>query len=226
MSRLIAVLLCTALALPALADIAHREQVAAAIAALDAANMDERWQFTMTLRIDDEQRVVTHDPTRGGYDVRQLVSVDGDPPSDKERKTFRDEEKKRLDEQDPETNNYAYLVDLNSLQLEDTQGDVRAFSFAPRVKEFDEADKLRGTLHLNNATGHVESLRIENSDELSPAFSVTVSHYVLAFSFVDAGGVRLLGNMVSQARGKAGFLKSFATDVEVTFDDYKLAPAN
>lgn len=221
MSRLAVALLCAAFALPTLANAEHREQIATAIAALDAANMDERWRYTMELLIDGEKRVVTHDPNRGGYEVRQLESVDGEPPSDKERKDFLAEEKKRLDEQDPETNNYAYLVNLDSLQLEDTRGDVSVFSFAPRVKEFDEEDKLRGTLELNSATGHLESLRIENNGELSPAFSVSVSHYVLAFSFIDVEEARLLGDMVSEARGKAGFLKSFDTNVEVTFGDYE-----
>ena len=224
--RLVIALLAATLALPALAEISHHEQVAAAIAALDAADMDGRWLFTMTLKQDDELSVVTHDPKRGGYEVRQLESVNGEPPTDKQLNDFRDEEVKRLDEHDPETANYAYLVDLDSLELEGSEGDQLTFSFAPRVKEFDEADKLRGTLRLNNATGQVEQLLIRNSGELSPAFSVTVSHYILSFKFVDVNGTRLLGGMTTEARGKAGFLKSFDSGVEVSFDNYQAVTAN
>lgn len=219
--RLATVLLCAALALPALGAASHRDRVAAALADLDAADMDGRWQFTMAVQQDDALSIVTHDPSRGGYEIRQLQSVDGAAPSDRQLRKFREEEKKRLDERDPDTANYAYLVDLDSLRLEATEGDVLRFSFAPRVAQFDEAEQLQGTLRLNDDTGQVEQIVIRNRGELSPAFSVTVAHYLLALEFVDFEDARLLGGMTSEVRGKAGFLKSFDVNTQVSFSDYR-----
>lgn len=223
---------CGAIELSAKADTVdrasfHHEQVAAAIAALDAADMDSHWQFTMNIALDEELRVVSHDPLRSDYDVRRLVSVDDAAPSEKQLKKFREEEKKRLDERDPDTARYSYLVDLDSLQLENTGSDTLTFSFAPKVVQFeDAADQLRGNLVLNAATGQVEQISITNTGELSPAFSVTVAHYLLALNFVDVENARLLSSMTSEVRGKAGFLKSFDVNTQVAFSDYKLVVAD
>jgi len=223
MARLCTALFCAALALPALADTPHKDRVEAAVAALDAADMDGRWQFTMTIQLGEELRVVSHDPLRDTYDVRHLLSVNNAAPSDKQRRKFREEEKKRLDAHDPDTAGYAYLVDVDSLQLAESGSDTLTFRFAPKVAQFaDAADQLRGDLVMNTTTGQVERITITNTEKLSPAFSVTVAHYLLALQFTDVENERVLSSMISEVRGKAGFLKSFDVETTVEFGDYRL----
>ena len=87
----------------------------------------------------------------------------------------------------------------------------------------DSRENLRGTLLLNTGTGQIEKLEIHNTEELSPAFSVTVDTYRLALSFQPEQGENLLQKLESRAVGKAGFIKSFDSQVEVTFSDYRRA---
>jgi hypothetical protein len=198
--------------------------VATALQKLDANNLDEHWYFTMALVQDGEQRVIQSDPLRSKYERRQLLSVNGSTPDEKRQKEFREAEKKRIDEQDPDTIGFEYLVDINTLQLiENTEGSS-TFSFSPRVNRLDGArDKLRGSLSLLNATQEIEEIEIFNTEELSPAFSVTLERFRLTFQFQLEQGRRLLHKMESHTAGKVGFLKRFDSKVVIDFSEYQQA---
>lgn len=199
--------------------------VVGALRALDATRLDEDWAFTMDLVENGVLHVIESDPAREPYERRRLVSVDGVAPDESRLAKFRKAERSRIDEIDPDTEGYEYLVDLSTLQEVGAQGEHTAFTFAPRVKDMEKArDKLRGTLLLNNATGQVDRLEIGNTGTLDPAFSVTVDTYRLELAFVGEQGEQLLRTLESRAVGKAGFLKSFDSKVEITFRDYRRAP--
>jgi len=208
---------------PALAEApASLERVKSAVAQLDATDLDADWYFTMEVTEGEDVRIIESDPTRDGYERRQLVSVNGQPPDESQLDTFRKAEKKRIDRLDPDTAGYVYLVDTGTLALENAGDDYTRYMFTPRVRDMESSrDQLQGTLLLNNDTGRVDRLEINNTDQLSPAFSVTVDTYRLALGFGDEQGEQLLKTLESVAVGKAGFLKRFDSDVTIHFRDFR-----
>jgi hypothetical protein len=199
-------------------------QVQAAIEKLDATNLDDDWYFTMEVVDGEELQIVKSDPSRELVERRQLLTVNGVTPDNARLEEFREAEKKRVDDLDPETAGYKYMVDINTLEIgEKSDGDI-AFSFVPRVKALEDSrDSLRGTLRLDTRTGQIEELEIHNTEALSPAFSVTVDGYRLSLRFQQEQGENLLHQLESDAVGKAGFLKSFDSKVKATFSDYRRA---
>jgi len=199
-------------------------EVQAALEKLDVTNVDEDWYFTMEVVEGEELLIIKSDPSRATYDQRQLLSVNGAAPDDDRLEEFREAEEKRVDDIDPETTGYVYMVDTETLEVIAKTDGYLELSFVPRVKAMEDSrDSLRGTLRLNTQTGQIETLDILNTEKLSPAFSVTVDTYRLALSFQLEQGENLLQKLESHAVGKAGFLKSFDSQVEVTFSDYRRA---
>jgi hypothetical protein len=196
-------------------------QVQAALENLDATNLDDDWYFTMEVVDGEELQIIQSDPSRELIDRRQLHTVNGVTPDNERLEEFREAEEKRVADIDPETAGYRYMVDTDTLEfVEESDGDI-AFSFVPRVKALEDSrDSLRGTLRLDAQTGQIEELEIHNTEELSPAFSVTVDRYRLLLHFQQEQGENLLRKLESDAVGKAGFLKSFDSKVKVTFSDY------
>lgn len=197
--------------------------VEAALRNLDAGGQDEHWYFTMELMEGEEHRVIIVDPLRDKYDKRSLVTVNGEAPDKGDLEAFRKSEKERIDDSDPDAG-YGYLVDTQTLRLIGSTDGVAQFGFSPRLKRLeDNADKMSGVLLLNEETREIEKIEIFNTDEFSPAFSVTLDTYRLTFIFREEQGARLLEKMESRAAGKAGFVKRFDSSVDVEFRDYRRA---
>lgn len=200
---------------------AQLERVIAALQTLDNNNLDEGWQFTMTVVQKEETQVIRSHPTLAPADRRQLISVNDSAPDSKRLEEFREAEKKRIDEEDPNAKGFAQLVDAESLVLTATDDTVIHYTFAPVVKALENArDKLAGKLLLNRETGEIEELEIFNTEKISPAFSVTLESYKLKLKFGEAQGHHLLHAMESHALGKAGFVKAFDEKVNIEFSDF------
>lgn len=203
-------------------------RVQSALAKLDATDLDEDWYFTMDVvekkSEGEEVRVIASNPTRALYERRQLVSVNGEPPDTERLEAFREEEKKRIDDIDPDTKGYRYLVESDTLRLEDKDDAHARYLFTPRVKDMEKSrEYLRGTLLFNLATGQIDRLEIENTEQLKPVFSVTVDTYRLVLGFGEEQSERLVKTLATQAVGKAGFLKGFDTEVTIAFHDFRRA---
>lgn len=200
------------------------EVAQAALAKLDATNLDDDWHFSMELVEENEQRIISSDPRRGRYERRRLLSVDGVPPDENRQKKFHESEVKRIDELDPDASGYGYLVDTQTLELIEQGIGYAKLAFVPRIKAMEKSrDQVRGALLLNKQTQQIEEIEISNTGKLSPAFSVTVDSYRLVLKFQQEQGENLLRQLESRAVGKAGFMKSFDVVVAATFSDYKRA---
>lgn len=200
------------------------EVAEAALAKLDATNLDDDWHFAMELVEEDELRIIRSDPHRDKYEKRQLLIVDGVAPDNDRQRKFRESEVKRIDELDPDASGYRYLVDTQTLALIEQRNGYAKLAFVPRIKAMEESrDQIRGALLLNTQTQQIEEIEISNTGKLSPAFSVTVDTYRLVLKFQQEQGENLLQKLESRAVGKAGFMKSFDVLVAATFSDYKRA---
>ncbi|CAA0110742.1 Uncharacterised protein [Halioglobus japonicus] len=198
--------------------------VESALKNLDKTDLEDDWYFTMEVVEGDELRVIHSDPYRDKYKRRQLISVNGLLPDEDSTEEFHDAEVERVDALDPEATGYSYMVDVQTLQLLKAEDGFASFSFVPKVKALEGArDQLRGVLVLNLDSRQVDQLEITNSGTLSPAFSVTVDTYRMTLRFHQQYGENLLSKLESHAAGKAGFVKSFESLVEISFSDYKRA---
>ena len=200
------------------------EVAEAALAKLDATNLDDDWYFSMELVEEDELRIIRSDPRRDKYEKRQLLIVDGVAPDNDRQKKFRESEVKRIDELDPDASGYRYLVDTQTLALIEQRNGYAKLAFVPRIKAMEKSrDQVRGALLLNTQTQQIEEIEISNTGKLSPAFSVTVDTYRLVLKFQQEQGENLLKKLESHAVGTAGFLKGFDVLVVAAFSDYRRA---
>ena len=198
--------------------------VKAALENLDATNLDEDWHFTMEVLEEDELQMIHSDPRRDTYEKRQLLTVDGIAADSQRRDEFHVKEVKRINDIDPDALGYGYMVDMETLDLIEDSDEHAIFSFVPRVKMLEDSrDQLRGTLLLDSATQQIKEIEIINTDELSPAFSVTLDTFRLGLSFDEEQGENLLQKLESHPAGKMGFLKSFDALVIVNFSEYTRA---
>ena len=198
--------------------------VKAALENLDATNLDEDWHFTMEVLEEDELQMIHSDPRRDTYEKRQLLTVDGIAADSQRRDEFHVKEVKRINDIDPDALGYGYMVDMETLDLIEDSDEHVIFSFVPRVKMLEDSrDQLRGTLLLDSATQQIKEIEIINTDELSPAFSVTLDTFRLGLSFDEEQGENLLQKLESHTVGKMGFLKSFDALVIVNFSEYTRA---
>jgi hypothetical protein len=200
-----------------------RSAVERAVLSMDETRQDERWHFTMTMIEESEEKIVRHNPLQEPLQQRTLVSVEGKAPNKSQLKDFRKREAQRIEDRDPEAN-FSYLVDLETLQQTSVSNHLAEVSFSPRIKQLEDfRENFAGKLILNTASNTIDRIEISSNSAFSPAFSVTLEHYRLSFSFRDEQGARLLHSMVSVASGKAGFFKRFETETRVSFGEY--APA-
>ena len=198
--------------------------VKAALENLDATNLDEDWHFTMEVLEEDELQIIHSDPRRDTYERRQLLTVDGVAPDSQRLDEFHDKEVKRINDIDSDAAGYGYMVDMETLDLIEDSDEHLIFSFVPRVKMLEDSrDQLRGMLLLDSATQQIKEIEIINTDELSPAFSVTLDTFRLGLSFDEEQGENLLQKLESHTAGKMGFLKSFDALVIVNFSEYTRA---
>lgn len=200
--------------------------VGAALTALDSARQDDNWLFTLSMVENGESRLIQHDPRKKAHLQRTLLAVDGAAPNPEQQQEFRQQEKKRIDERDPEAS-YSRLVDLDTLEIIEKSGTTSHMTFAPRLHGMENVQSdLEGRLLLNNSTGQIDKIEIYNTAAFSPVFSVKVKTFRLEFQFHEVQGARLLETMRSHTRGKAGFLKSFESLVTISFTDFqRISPA-
>ncbi|MEZ5572056.1 MAG: hypothetical protein R3E64_08540 [Halioglobus sp.] len=198
--------------------------VISALKKLDATDLDVDWYYAMEVAENDELRVVHSDPRRSNYEKRQLITLDGVPPDQRQLDNFHDAEVERIDGEDPYHRGYGNLADRQTLESTESAVGYSKLFFQPRVEAFeDSADKLRGTILFNTTTQEIEEIEILNTQPLSPAFSVTVESYCLTLRFQSEQGENLLKSLESHAAGTVGFLKRFDSLVEVTFSAYRRA---
>ena len=197
-------------------------RVEAALQSLDATDLDEDWYFAMEVVDGDELQQIESDPTRPPYERRELLTVNGEAPDADRLAQFADAEKKRIDDQRDAPRGYVHMVDIATLEPLAAPAGDEIYAFIPKVQKLEKArEHLRGQLLMDAQSGRIRQLEIYNSETLSPAFSVSVDTFRLKLDFGEVQGENLLRSLQSHAIGKAGFLKSFDSKVQIRFSDFR-----
>lgn len=196
----------------------------ARLAEMDEMDTGEHWFYTATIQTDEETLVSTNDPSKEEGERRELISVNGSPPTPERLKKFAKREAKRQEESDKDRSRsqFSEMVDFATLELVEVTNGQALLSFTPvldRLKE--ESAKLEGSLRLNAETHLVEEFSLTNTTKLSPVFSVSLETFNMHFSFSPVDGEVLVRRMKTNIEGKAGFLKKFKESTEITFSDYR-----
>ena len=194
---------------------------------MDETDIRATWFYTITTHTDDEILVSRNDPTRKEGARRELVSVNGESPTEERVDEFRKQEASRHEGRGGERSQseFSEMVDFSTLALLEVVNGQALLSFTPVLDGLEkESDKLNGTLRMNADTHMIEELSLVNTAKISPAFSVSFKTFNMSFSFSPVEGETLLSRMTTSVEGKAGFLKKFKSSSEITFSDYQRMP--
>ena len=197
------------------------------LAEMDETDTGENWFFTTTIHTDEETLVSKNDPSQKEGARRELISVNGEPPTSKRLKKYATREAERVEDSDNDDSRsqFSEMVDFSTLALVEVTNGQALLSFTPVLDGLEkESDKLNGSLRINAATHLIEELSLVNTAKLSPAFSVSLKTFNMIFSFFPVDGEVLLSRMKTSIEGKAGFLKKFKESTEITFSDYRRVP--
>lgn len=197
------------------------------LAEMDKTDAGKNWFFTITVHKDEDTLVSKNDPGKQEDGRRELISVNGEPPTPERLEKFEKQEAKRLEERDKDDSRsqFSDMVDLSTLALVEVTNGQALLSFTPVLDGLEEeSDKLKGSLQMNADTYLIEELSLVNTAKLSPAFSVSLKTFDMNFSFAPVDGEVLLSGMKTNIEGKAGFLKKFKETTEITFSDYQRIP--
>lgn len=134
-----------------------------AVESIDATNLDNDWHFTMEMVEKDEVRIIRNNPHGEKYEMRELISVNGNVPDKQRQAEFRESEVKRIDELDPDSSRYSYLVNTATLDLIQASGKHAEFSFRPKVKTMENVrDQLRGSFFLTWILARLKKIEVLN----------------------------------------------------------------
>ena len=194
---------------------------------MDETDMRATWFYTITAHTDGEILVSRNDPTRKEGARRELISVNGESPTEERVDEFRKQEALRRKGRGGKRSQseFSDMVDFSTLALVEIVNGQALLSFTPVLEGLEkESDKLNGTLRMNADTHMIEALSLVNTAKISPAFSVSFTTFNMSFSFARVDGETLLSRMTTSVEGKAGFLKKFKSSSEITFSDYQRIP--
>lgn len=147
----------------------------------------DNWSYTETLTTSDGVFIGRYDPVADP--MWQLLSVDDQPPSSSESRTYL---KRKAEEAEGGRNgrrNPEDLVTPGTLTLVNATDEYWTFSFVPHGEGDDAAvmEYLKGHLQIAKAGGHLTFIDIRNEDSFRPRFGVRIDQFLSRFEFERSG---------------------------------------
>lgn len=194
------------------------------IATVDA-NRDT-WAYRIELTDSEFTRVIDYDPSLESSRRWQLISVDGEPPTQAQLQEHRERWAKDDADSTGQEMRKEYslgdIIDLDSLTPQSETENHYVVSFQPTIKDLkDESGKLNGTLYINKKTERLDFLSITNERNLSPAFSVSIEDFNLYFSFAVVQDTLFPKVVTTDIEGTALFFKSFERNSSQKYSDFR-----
>lgn len=192
----------------------------------------EDWSFKLIETNDDDKTISVYDPRNDGTEQWQLISINDLAPTEDQIKTFiknknGGEEKEAEDEKKDKDSNVKsitlsdMIVEGTVVFIEEKQG-VGVYHFQPLIEDMEEeAQKLTGELHINLQHQYITNMAIKNTDELNPAFSVSIDKFAMNFAFGNVEQRPVLTKMTMNLKGTIGFLKSIKQNTSQEFVNYQ-----
>ncbi|MGL1956110.1 MAG: hypothetical protein OCD00_02165 [Colwellia sp.] len=214
----------------------YKELIEGALVNLNAMSSKE-WTFKQVETIDNEEKISTFDPRKPKSEQWTLLLVDNKKPSKQETDDFNSARNSALNsddsegrEQSSESNEEPKKVSIelsdmivkDSLTFKKLENELVHFSFTPLIQKMeDEQKNLSGLLIVNLISEQVEFMSVKNIDDLSPAFSVSLENFNLAFEFGQVESKPVLVKMTMDLSGTVGFFKSIEQHTKQEFLNYE-----
>lgn len=181
------------------------------------------WQYSQQTMMPDMARVEHFNATLPQTERWTLVSENGKSPSKKRIAEYRQHQRDLYESKDEKTHELKFsdLIDVSTLVFMGEDDGYVAFRFTPNIDELDNA-ALTGVIYLDNTSKHLRKILISNTDELNPAFSVTLTQFELALAFDVFDGMVMPAHTSTTISGTAAIFKSLDSVQTVTYRDYKL----
>ncbi|GGQ34557.1 hypothetical protein [Shewanella litoralis] len=182
-----------------------------------------RWQYSQHTVMPDMTRVEQFNASLPDSERWILVSENGENPDKKRLQEYREHQQELLQDKDENTHELAFsdLINLSTLALVDEEGDSVAFTFTPNIDKLDN-NALTGTIYLDKRSKQLRKILISNTDELNPAFSVTLTKFELELGFDVFEGLVMPAHTSTIINGTAAIFKSLDSIHKVTYSEYKI----
>ncbi|MBT8131358.1 MAG: hypothetical protein KJO35_03745 [Gammaproteobacteria bacterium] len=158
----------------------------------------------------------------------QLLTENGEPPSDKQLGKYREEKDElKANENKKENNRFERLATPGSVKLLQEDSTTARYAFAPRPESEDDKkvlEKMDGSLVVNKSGPFVASFEMTNTDTLkvAPLVKLHVMRVSMNFAPLQKGGPYFPELQHSVVEGKIGGLKKIRQNTRVAFSDCAL----
>lgn len=189
----------------------------------------QSWSYTETSTRDNETRVAIYHPRKPESESWTLVSVDGQPPTAKDKKSFQTEKRKRrekLNKRDAAIGSRATVkIRPGTLKLKEETDTHWIFDFIPAEEKDDDKimQHLNGVLKIVKNGQYVESVVLKNKAPIKPVLGVKISTIQVKQTFEPArpDGPIVPVSVDVQINGRAFLLMILNESEKVCFSNYK-----
>jgi hypothetical protein len=181
------------------------------------------WQYSQQTVMVNMTRVEQFNGSLSETERWLLVSENGQIPDNERLKEYRQDQQDLNEDKDGNSHElaFSFSVDLSTLAFVGEDDVSVSFTFVPNIDELHN-DALTGVLHLDKTSNHLRKILIKNTDELNPAFSVTLTKFELELSFDVFEGLVMPAHTSTTIMGTAAIFKSLDSVQTVTYSDYKI----
>lgn len=189
----------------------------------------KQWAFEVRNYENEEgdisSSVASYNPQRDKEQRWQLLSIDGETPSQKQQRKF----SKRQNSEDKEKQqSYRFklrdIIQLDSLQLASEDEKRYQANFKVELEKLGKkaSKKLQGVLTYNKENEFIEKVVITNTDSFSPVFSADIKEFSLSFDFSKIQNAILPQKYHLSMKGTFAFFTEIDEVSTNTFSDYRL----
>jgi hypothetical protein len=193
------------------------------LAVLEQAQIETHQAFSYTQTIDSESNgleISRFDAER--EPSWELISLNGESPTDKERKKFQKDKVKEAERRE-ETGSLVAMIEPGSVQVAEETAELVTLSFAPKMTDFpeDAQDALAGEAIWNKAQARLISLTVSSKAPFKPALGVKVNNMEMVFEFHEVAGYTLPEAVRFAFEGKLAGVKSIDVESTIAYTDYE-----
>jgi hypothetical protein len=189
-----------------------------------SANLDKAqnlWRYHQTTSAEDMLRVESFDARLNEGSQWQLMSENGQEPDAVRLAEYAQDKADTKPKEGQKTLSFSELVKLESLRFVSEDETQLIYKFVPQIDELDN-DGLNGELRLNKQSKQLDVIKIINSKDLSPAFSVSLTQFELTMNFAAVTGLVMPAKITTKVKGSVAFFKSIDSEEVVSYSDYEV----
>jgi len=188
-----------------------------------AADSTNQYSYTKKTIATESTRTIKYDPTEKGSDRWELVSVNGQPPTKEEMKSFYEEKAKN-----EEKNGRSFSVvsdQMRDFSLISETDDMIKYSYrVESEKNKKMTEKLLCEMDIYKSDTSLAEITMEITEPVSPMVSVKLEEFRVQMKFdrYQPTGSPVIAQTQTRIKGKAMLFKKIDQNVMEKYYDYQL----